>query len=462
MLLVLLCVPRPSLTASAQTLADRDAYTAWLGKYAESQPSFKPGDTLTARDLARIRPFVPPGYLEQLDFPELRMEIGVAEDQTPRMDYMECTEKYSDQVRLGPAGDLQNYICGQPFLLSENSASDPLAGIKAAWNFEYRWQNFGYAAYSVPWVWVRFGGSHQPLEVEKPPANWNTIGYAAQLPDTVEAAKLFGGGGGYQRTLQSTFQRVYFNHLAPMMNEHGTLEAPGAAQFEFKDFLGFFDPFDIRGAAFIIYRYNDPPRSDDAWGYLPNLRNVRRISVEVKSDSVLGTDLTLEDFFGFSGRVLEWRWKFLGWKTLLAVTDSKYNDAHYFGPNGTIPNDRWTVRRFAVVERTPKRAGHPYSSAIEFLDAQNWTCAYLVTFDHSKRLWKVFQFSSAWSENLKNPVLVKINSGIRASHPQGLTAVDLQNRRATVFAVFGGGFPEVTAQHVAAIFDPNSLEQNHR
>ena len=189
---------------------------------------------------------------------------------------------------------------------------------------------------------------------------------------------------------------------------------------------------------------------------------MRRISVELKSDSVLGTDLTLEDFFGFSGRVLEWRWKFLGWKAVLAVMNSKYDNAHYFGPNGIVPNDVWTLRRFAVVERTPIRAGHPYSSAIQLLDAQNWDCSYLIAFDHTQHVWKIIQFSELWSEDVKQPQLRMINHGTYASHAQGAAALDLRNRRGTLFSVYGGGFPGITPQHVAAIFDPNSLEQTHR
>ena len=171
-----------------------------VGQICHAEPSFKPGDVLTSKDVERIRPFVPPGYLEQLDFPEVRMEIGPAQDHTPRMDFMECTEKYASQVRLGPAGDLQNYICGQPFMISEEKSSDPLAGIEAAWNFEYRWQNFGFAVYSVPWIWVSFGGTHSPVEIEKPPVNWDTsTGFQVPLPTTAETAEMFAGGGSFQR-----------------------------------------------------------------------------------------------------------------------------------------------------------------------------------------------------------------------------------------------------------------------
>src|SRR5262249_56287965 len=92
-----------------------------------------------------------------------------------------------------------------------------------------------------------------------------------------------------------------------------TVAGTDSKDFELKEYPGFHEPFDIRGTAFIVYRHTDPLRADDAWAYVPSLRRVRRISVETKSDSLLGTDHTLEDFYSFSGRVLDWDWKFLGW-----------------------------------------------------------------------------------------------------------------------------------------------------
>ena len=98
---------------------------------------------------------------------------------------------------------------------------------------------------------------------------------------------------------------------------------PTRLSFLWKEFSGFFSPYDVRGQVFITYRYADPHRADDAWAYDPQSRRVRRVSVEVKSDSVEGTDTTQEDFYTFSGRELHWHWKFLGWKDLLAVMDAR-------------------------------------------------------------------------------------------------------------------------------------------
>ena len=54
-------------------------------------------------------------------------------------------------------------------------------------------------------------------------------------------------------------------------------------------------------------------------GLRPQPRRVRRISVEVKSDSLVGTEQTEEDFNTFSARPVRWNFKFLGWRNLLCV-----------------------------------------------------------------------------------------------------------------------------------------------
>jgi hypothetical protein len=49
-----------------------------------------------------MHPFVIPGYLDYLNFPELKMRIVAPIDHTPRGPLMAYTEKYQLQVRLKP------------------------------------------------------------------------------------------------------------------------------------------------------------------------------------------------------------------------------------------------------------------------------------------------------------------------------------------------------------------------
>src|SRR6266851_9768547 len=149
----------------------RATFDQWLAKYKDAKPDFKVGEVLTAKDLERMRPFIFPGYLEQLNFPEFKMTIAAPVDHTPRKDYMACTEKYQSQVRLLPDKTMANYVCGQPFPNSAITESDPDSGWKAAWNYEYRWQNYG--LFTIPpATWDRFGGTHDIPKWEDPPSDW--------------------------------------------------------------------------------------------------------------------------------------------------------------------------------------------------------------------------------------------------------------------------------------------------
>ena len=93
----------------------RATFDEWFQKYKDAKPDFKPGDVLTVKDMERMRPFVPPGYLEQLNFPEFQAKIIPAADHRPRKDYVECSEKYQNQTKLNPDGSMANYVCGEPF-----------------------------------------------------------------------------------------------------------------------------------------------------------------------------------------------------------------------------------------------------------------------------------------------------------------------------------------------------------
>jgi hypothetical protein len=124
--------------------------------------------------------------------------------------------------------------------------------------------NFGFFTIT-PATWDRFGGTHEPPKWEDAPSDWLNSSGTSNLNYTVpsheELKMIYGGGGGFQRTLSAFYKRQYHTHLA-MLEKH-TLPAPGAGNFEFKEFTGFFSPFDIRGTAFIVYRYSDPHREDD-------------------------------------------------------------------------------------------------------------------------------------------------------------------------------------------------------
>ncbi|MDB5107446.1 MAG: outer rane lipoproteinsorting protein [Candidatus Binatus sp.] len=461
LIVLILAVATPVAAQNVKSYT-RSTFDEWLAKAQPANPDFKPGEVLTAKDLDRMRPYLPPGYVEQLNFPEFKAEIIAPRSHTPRKDYQDCTEKYQAQVILKPDGTVGNHPCGQPFSDDSITTADPKSGIKAAWNFEYRWQNFGQFALNYVYIFVRFGGSHEgqaPKVIELPPNAWTTgVTTVGHMPEHPE--KFFGGGGTFDKIISSFYQRVYLSELAPMAEHGGLMNVPDAKEYLWKEFAGFFSPYDMRGQVFITFRYSDPNRADDAWAYDPKLRRVRRISVEVKSDSLVGTDQTQEDFYSFSGRAVQWNWKFLGWRNILCVMDSKHDYGHFFGPNGEIPDDVWSVRKFAVMERTPKVSNHPYSSVVMFWDAENWHPWMSIAFTRDKKLWKIWDFQNRWTEDVKD--FAEINHGVQATILQAESVIDVQNDRATLFSGFGNGYPTPTVEHVSRLFDINKLEEVHR
>jgi hypothetical protein len=72
------CCAGPAAAQGA--LPTRHTVDQWLVQNANAKPDFKPGDVLNSKDLERVRPFMVPGYFDQLNFPELKMENrGVAQ-----------------------------------------------------------------------------------------------------------------------------------------------------------------------------------------------------------------------------------------------------------------------------------------------------------------------------------------------------------------------------------------------
>ena len=70
-------------------------------------------------------------------------------------------------------------------------------------------------------------------------------------------------------------------------------------------------------------------KEDDTWAYIPSLRRVRRVATTQKSDSLLGTEFTLEDFYMFSGYVLDQQWEFRG--------ESKKLGSSSWSPGSPVP-----------------------------------------------------------------------------------------------------------------------------
>ena len=431
------------VSVMAYTKAD---VTKWLEANRAASIDFKDGDTITFKDKEKIQAFIPPGYADAMNFEGMKVVLREATDLSPSQLYKDATEKLQSKVSLAADGSLANYVAGQPFDPETLSVSDPKAGLKAVWNFNYRWQRQGLSSDAVHWVWVREGGSHEDHELAK----------------NEEFGALFGGGGTFNRALWASYKRVYFNHRADLPEQGYKLKGSMSRDTEFRELTSFYNPFDIAGTAFMVLRHLNPMKADDSWAYVPSTRRVRRISAEAKTDSLLGTDHTLEDFYGFAGRVLDHDWEYVGTARILAVARSRSANTTYTGPNGWTPDDDWELRTTDVFIQKPKSKSHPYSAKYIFTDRQNHTSYHSLAFDQGGELWKVWQQSRIWSEDpqgLGRKNMPEKPSGLNVNMYQSIAVVDVQNGRGTLVPVQNSYYPHDKTSKVKRAMDVNVLTE---
>jgi hypothetical protein len=102
----------------------------------------------------------------------------------------------------------------------------------------------------------------------------------------------------------------------------------------------------------------------------------------------MGSNYTLDDFEGFSGRVMDYEWTYLGQKQALQVANSKEKELRFGGAQSNVAIDHWQVRPSFVVELKPRWPGNPMSAKILLLDQQTYTPIMAVIFDREGKLWR--------------------------------------------------------------------------
>jgi hypothetical protein len=336
-------------------------------------PPFDRGDVIQIGDLERIRNYIPQPFWrhrEHFFFEGMSMQIGAFyRDYSPSQEREALTAQHGDQARVGAGGALENYVLGRPF--SEIDPSDPEAGVKHAWNMDYRHDSPEISGSFHFTYWQR--GKQLPLTYDG--SAW-TVRLTRRADRAESSGDLFEG----EKRKRAVGFRVA-------------------------------GPFDMRGMLGLRYRYLSADRAagearrDDQWLYIPWLRRVRRFSMAERNDSVAGSDMTPDDMTGFSGIVPQFDWQYLGETKVLAPIDSRLipyrgeGEAN-FGPTGlSLANDVWQVREAIILEQNPREDRHPYRLKRLWVDKQTYVVLYAAAWDRNGELWKLIYGASRWSES---------------------------------------------------------------
>jgi len=296
-------------------------------------------------------------------------------DYKPPVEYGDATGKYKGSAKITARGGLENYTAGLPF-------PDPKTGIEAMYNYEYKYNGDDFSFTDTDFFIDSTTGQSRLLK------------------------------GGYNRY---AYQGRLFLDPKPTVQS--------SDKIELKEVQWLTYPEDVAGLALLTVRYQDPGKGDDGWMYIPSIRRVRRISVAQRGDSFGGTDLTWDDYRGFSGKVSDYTWKLLGKKEIIgmyhAVTwKMRHKDRVPFSEDV-----RYELRPVAVVEGVNKMKDYVYNRRIIYLDADSWYIVAEDLYDRRGALWKYLEIP--WSFDPRNHNMFAY----------GYCMYDLIGKRSTVISI---------------------------
>ncbi|PCI69565.1 MAG: outer membrane lipoprotein-sorting protein [Piscirickettsiaceae bacterium] len=333
----------------------------------------------------------------------VEITVGEPMDFVLNQGYIDATKAGAKAVNLGAeVGQLEGYIAGRAFP-EEPSMDDPRAGEKLAWNYQYGY-NWGDGAAISPFYWKY--------------RNMNT--------------------GKIERTLKFNF---YFLNFAHRVNHEPLPEFEKNPSKLFRAiYLNVAEPFDVKNTQLLIHRSQNDLKRDNAWLYLGFQRRVRRLATGQVTDSFLGSDLMIEDFEGYNGRISDMNWTYKGTRTmLLPMYDSSkqertsefnesdgYTYTTFHGKGGCFPNVTYSLRKVYVVESDPVDPNHPIGKRIHYMDAQTFTLPRTVIYDRQGKYWKSWMIGQAHPDSH-----LPINKGTGVSIDDAFGMMDVQSLHCT-------------------------------
>lgn len=383
---------------SEEALPQVDVFPAVPGS---DNALLQPGTAINSSNVGQYTQWLDETLVEIIRAGEYQITLGPRLDFPTHPRYQQATATHAGETRLDPAtGELTGYQSGMPF--PELDTKDPQGGLKAAWNMRY---------------------SYTPDETETAHFIWR---YRDMERNKVERTL----------TMYGAILRYTHRHSHEPIPE---LEENPARLFSAL-YLNVTSPQDIRNTQLLIHRAEEDSEPEQAWMYLNTQRRVKRIATGQKTDAFLGSDIMIEDFLGYNGRIKDMEWKLLGsGESLLPMyghnqldlsqqeTDSEgFADIAFSGKGGCFPEVTWQLRKVYHLEAVPRDSRHPLSRRHYIIDAATFSPALTRIYDRMGSLWKLGIAALSHSD-FHTPE----NKSWQGVITDGVSMIDLQARHCT-------------------------------
>lgn len=369
-----------------------------------SHEGLSAGMTINQANVEQFKEVLDPAMYLFIKNGDTEINVGETTSFDLHSSYVAATKANLSSVKLGDKpGELTGSPAGRPFP-EEPSLDDPRAGEKLAWNYKYGY-NWGDSASIMPFYW-KF-------------RDMNT-------------AKL-------ERTLKFNFHFLNFTHRT--QQEPTPAITPNPSNLFRGIYVQVLEPFDVKNTQLLIQRFEDDLKRDNAYLYLGFQRRVRRLSTGQVTDSFLGSDVMIEDFEGYNGRISDMKWTFKGARNMLMpmynhndmqldtethVDEEGYQVVAFGGKGNCFPNVTYQLRKVYEVESESVDQNHPISKRKHFIDAQTFTIPRNITYDRKGDMWKSWSIGQAHPDHH-----LPQNKGTGVAIDDAFTMIDTQAQHCT-------------------------------
>jgi hypothetical protein len=383
------------------------------------QSAPRPGMVISTNNLASAKDWLDPETAKFIQDGWVTITVGGTTSFPLQENYVRATRQGLNKVHLGTKpGEIIGYQGGRPFP-EEPSAADARAGEKLAWNFRYG-VNYGDTGMVKPFYW-----KYKDLTTSK-----------------------------VDRTLSFEFYFLNYKHrvVQPPIPEI----TPNLSQFYRGTYGRVLEPLDVKNTQLLIHRYEDDTKLDDVYLYLGFQRRVRRLASGQTTDAFLGSELMVEDFEGYNGRISDMQWTYKGSAYVLLPfynhNEQKLSDEQkdtdgfrftgFHGKGNCFPDATWQLRKAYIIEAVPVDSAHPVSKRVYYMDAQTAAFARVNIYDRKQELWKSLFIGKS---NPDSHLPVNKGSGVPLDDAVGM--IDVQTKRCTTL-------------HFKVQIDPSQIPQS--
>lgn len=375
-------------------------YKDWTPKV----PGIIPGLVINQSNIEEHKAAVDPAMYDHIKSGWVELEVGENFSLPLHPNYVQATKDNLNQTSLGSkVGEINGFVAGRAFP-EEPDINDPRAGEKLAWNYQYGY-NWGDNAAIYPFYW-RFKDMNS---------------------------------GKVEREIKFNFH--FLNWMHRVNQEPVPQFAKNPSKLFRSIYVQVLKPFDVKNTQLLIHRYKDDLKRDDAWLYLGFQRRVRRLASGQITDSFLGSDIMIEDFEGYNGRISDIKWTYKGTVNMLLpfykhnelelatdlpAEDDGYQFIDFHGKGDCFPKASWTLRKTYILEAEPVDPNHPISKRIHYVDAQTFTLPRTVIYDRNGKLWKSWFICQAHPD-----FHLAINKGTGVSIDDCFGMIDIQSKHCT-------------------------------